>query len=130
MLSTLKLLLNILSAILVMFIVVTNIAFADAVKDAVNNPGSMSGQVIMMAVLFGAMYFLLIRPQSKKAKEHRELLSGLNNGDEVITSGGLLGKVKKVIDHFVVLAIADGVEVTVQKQAIAQMLPKGTIKSL
>ncbi len=128
MLNKIKLVLNVLSAALLMFIITTNIAYADAANAAMQ--GSMSGQIIMMAVLFGAMYFLLIRPQSKKTKEHRELLSGLNNGDEVITAGGLLGKVNKVIDHFVVLTIADGVEVAVQKQAIAQILPKGTLKSL
>jgi len=128
MLNKIKLVLNVLSAALLMFIITTNIAYADAANAAMQ--GSMSGQIIMMAVLFGAMYFLLIRPQSKKTKEHRELLSGLNNGDEVITAGGLLGKVNKVIDHFVVLTIADGVKVAVQKQAIAQILPKGTLKSL
>ena len=128
MLNKIKLMLNILSILVVTFIITTNIAFAE-VHDTVMQ-GGMSGQIIMMAVLFGAMYFLLIRPQSKKAKEHKELLSGLNNGDEVITAGGLLGKVNKVIDHFVVLTIADGVEVAIQKQAIAQILPKGTLKSL
>ena len=97
MLNKIKLVLNVLSAALLMFIITTNIAYADAANAAMQ--GSMSGQIIMMAVLFGAMYFLLIRPQSKKTKEHRELLSGLNNGDEVITAGGLLGKVNKVIDH-------------------------------
>lgn len=130
MLSKMKFILNLLSAALVMFIITTNLAYADTSKEAAIQSGSMSSQVIMMVVLFGAMYFLLIRPQNKKAKEHKDLILSLNNGDEVITVGGLLGKVIKVIDHFVVLAIADGVEVAVQKQAIAQILPKGTLKSL
>lgn len=126
MLNTIKLLLNILSAILLMFIIVTNIAYADVA----NQSGGMTGQVITMAVLFGGMYFLLIRPQSKKAKEHRDLLSALKDGDEVITTGGFLGKVNKIVDHFVVLSIANGVEVTIQKQAIAQMLPNGTLSKI
>ena len=130
MLSKMKFILNLLSAALVMFIITTNLAYADISKEAAIQSGSMSSQIIMMVVLFGAMYFLLIRPQNKKAKEHKNLILSLNNGDEVITVGGLLGKVIKVIDHFVVLAIADGVEVAVQKQAIAQILPKGTLKSL
>lgn len=130
MLSKMKFILNLLSAALVMFIITTNLAYADISKEAAIQSGSMSSQIIMMVVLFGAMYFLLIRPQNKKAKEHKDLILSLNNGDEVITVGGLLGKVIKVIDHFVVLAIADGVEVAVQKQAIAQILPKGTLKSL
>ncbi len=130
MLSKMKFILNLLSAALVMFIITTNLAYADISKEAAIQSGSMSSQIIMMVVLFGAMYFLLIRPQNKKAKEHKDLILSLNNGDEVITVGGLLGKVIKVIDHFVVLAIADGVEVAVQKQAISQILPKGTLKSL
>jgi preprotein translocase subunit YajC len=130
MLSKMKFILNLLSAALVMFIITTNLAYADISKEAAIQSCSMSSQIIMMVVLFGAMYFLLIRPQNKKAKEHKDLILSLNNGDEVITVGGLLGKVIKVIDHFVVLAIADGVEVAVQKQAISQILPKGTLKSL
>ncbi len=130
MLNKMKFMFNLLSAVLVMFIIMTNVVFADSVQNLVMQSGGMSGQVIMMAVLFGAMYFLLIRPQNKKAKEHKDLISGLNNGDEVITAGGMLGVVIKVIDRFVVLAIADGVEVKVQKQAVAQILPKGTVKSL
>lgn len=129
MLNKMKFILNLLSAALVMFIITTNLAYADLSKEVAQSD-NMLNQIIMMVVLFGAMYFLLIRPQNKKAKEHKDLILSLNNGDEVITVGGLLGKVIKVIDHFVVLAIADGVEVAVQKQAIAQILPKGTLKSL
>ncbi len=129
MLNKMKLLLNTLSAILFILIITTNKACAAASETWIQSSG-MSGQIIMMAVCFGAMYFLLIKPQSKKAKEHKELIYGLNNEDEVITSGGLLGRVSRVIDNFVILTIADGVEVVVQKQAVAQRLQKGTIKSL
>ncbi len=76
------------------------------------------------------MYFLIIRPQSKRAKEHRELMASLKTGDEVVTSGGLLGKINKISDNFVVLEIAKDVEITMQKASIAASLPKGTIKSV
>ena len=125
-----KITLNILSAILLMFIIGTNIVFADAGGAAGSQSGSIAGQMSMMALLFGAMYFVLIKPQNKKAKEHRDLLASISNGDEVITAGGMLGKVIKVMDSFVVLGVANGVEVVVQKQAIAQMLPKDTMKSI
>jgi preprotein translocase subunit YajC len=75
-------------------------------------------------------YFMLWRPQSKRAKEHRTLISGLSKGDEVVTSGGVVGKIVKIDDDFVVLAIAEGVEIMVQKPAIVTVLPKGTIKSV
>lgn len=91
---------------------------------------NMGGSMIMFAVLIAGMYFLMIRPQNKRAKEHRNLLASIAKDDEVVTTGGLLGKVTKVIDQFFVLTIADGVEVVVQKQAVALVLPKNTLKSL
>jgi len=72
----------------------------------------------------------LWRPQSKRAKEHKNLLGGLQKGSEVVTSGGLLGRVTKVTDEFIVMKVADGVELPVQKAAVAAELPKGTIKSI
>lgn len=80
-----------------------------------------------MVVIF---YFFLIRPQSKRAKEHRELVSALAKGDEVVTTGGILGKVNKVTDDYVVIEIATNMEIKVQKHAISATLPKGTIKSI
>jgi len=84
-------------------------------------------------IFFGGMilifYFILIRPQSKRAKEHREMVSGLAKGDEVVTSGGLLGKITEVGDQFITLEIADNVQVKVQKQAAANVLPKGSLKA-
>ena len=97
--------------------------------DSAKQPG-MSGQIIMIAVLLGGMYFLMIRPQSKRAKEHSNLLSGLVKGDEVVTTGGLVGKINKIVDQFLISIIAEGVEVTVQKQAVSFVLPKGTLKSI
>jgi preprotein translocase subunit YajC len=75
-------------------------------------------------------YFLLLRPQSKRAKEHRQLVSNLAKGDEVITSGGILGKITKITDDFISVSIAEGVEITLQRQAISTVVPKGTLKSL
>jgi preprotein translocase subunit YajC len=72
---------------------------------------------------------MLIRPQSKRAKEHQALISKLATGDEVVTTGGLLGKIAEVGDTFLTLEVADGVRVKVQKVQIAQLMPKGTLKS-
>ena len=77
----------------------------------------------------GVFYFLLIRPQQKKAREHQALVSKLAAGDEVVTSGGVLGKVTDVGDLFVTLDVADGVRIKVQKGQITQLMPKGTLKS-
>ncbi|MDD9889141.1 MAG: preprotein translocase subunit YajC [Gammaproteobacteria bacterium] len=85
-------------------------------------------------ILFGGMFFLfwliLWRPQSKRAKEHRELISGISKGDEVMTSGGLLGKVTKVQDDYIAIEVADGVELKLQKSSVAAALPKGTISQI
>jgi preprotein translocase subunit YajC len=86
--------------------------------------------LIFLVLLFVVFYFLLIRPQMKRAKEHRNMVSALAKGDEVVTNGGLLGRVTKVGDNFVTLEVADGMEVRVQKQALANLVPKGTIKTL
>lgn len=75
-------------------------------------------------------YFLIWRPQSKRAKEHRALVEGLAAGDEVMTTGGLLGKVTKVDEHYVALQVADNVVLKMQKSSVAAVLPKGTMKSI
>ena len=84
----------------------------------------------MLVILIAFMYFLIIRPQSKRAKEHRELITNLKKGDEVVTSGGLLGRINKISDNFISLEIADKVEITIQKSAIGASVPKGTMKSV
>lgn len=86
--------------------------------------------LIMIAAIFVLFYFMLIRPQNKKAKEHRELISRLKKGDEVITTGGMLAKVVTIDEQYVKVALAEGVEITLQKGAVATVLPKGTLKSL
>ena len=91
--------------------------------------GTMSS-MIMIGVIFVMMYFLMIRPQSKRAKEHKDLISNINKGDEVVIQGGLLGRVARDSGNFFIIQLSDGVEVPVQKQAVSQLLPKGTIKSI
>lgn len=90
------------------------------------NPWS---SVIFLLVLLGVFYFLMIRPQAKRAKEHRNLVTNLAVGDEVILSGGIIGKISKVEDSFLDIAIARNVNVKVQKSAVSTLLPKGTVKS-
>ena len=83
---------------------------------------------LFLVAMFVLMYFLLIRPQQKRAKDHKNLLKTLKKGDEVVTNGGVLGKINSVDESFVVLEIAEGVVVKVQKQGINQKMPKGSAK--
>jgi preprotein translocase subunit YajC len=90
--------------------------------------GGMS-QIVILVVFVGVFYFLLIRPQQKRMKEQQAMLSKLDKGDEVVTTGGILGRITEVNDTFVTLEIADGVRIKVQKAQITQLMPKGTLKS-
>ena len=83
-----------------------------------------------LIVIFVIFYFLLIRPQSKKAKEQKLMIEALAKGDEVVTNGGILGKIAKVGDNFIELEIANGMNIKVQRHAVALLMPKGTIKEL
>lgn len=86
---------------------------------------------IFIIVAFAVVFYLIVwRPQSKRAKEHRDLVSGLAKGDEIITNGGLVGRIVKVEEQFIVFEAADNVELKLQKSAVMQALPKGTIKSI
>ena len=87
-------------------------------------------QLLPMILMFVVLWFLMIRPQMKKAKEHKALIEALAKGDEVVTGGGLVGKITKVGENYVTLEVAEGTEVVVQKPAIGLVLPKGTLKSL
>jgi preprotein translocase subunit YajC len=88
------------------------------------------GQFLPIIVMFVALYFLMIRPQMKRQKEHKAMIEAVTRGDEVVTSGGMLGKVTKISDVYASLEVQDGTEIIVQKSAITTLLPKGTIKSL
>jgi preprotein translocase subunit YajC len=90
--------------------------------------GSGVSQILMLVMFVAIFYFMLIRPQQKRAKETRAMLEKLGPSDEVATSGGMLGRVIDISDNIVTLEIADGVRVKVQKAAVTQVLPKGTIK--
>lgn len=83
-----------------------------------------------LIVIFVLFFFMIIRPQMKQAKEQRNMIAALQKGDEVITSGGILGKITKVTDTFVSVEIAPNTEINVQKHAIQSALPKGTIKNI
>ena len=96
-------------------------------QDAAQPGGLMS--FLPLIIIFIIFYFLLIRPQMKRAKEHRKLVSELSNGDEVVTNGGILGRITNVGESFVTVELAENVQIRVQKQAIASVMPKGTIKS-
>ncbi len=83
-----------------------------------------------MVAIFVVFYFLLIRPQQKRAKEQKTMLGALQKGDEVVTAGGLVGKIAKLTEQYASLEVSPNVEITVQRQAVSQLLPKGTIKTL
>ena len=84
--------------------------------------------MLPLVLMFVVLYFVMIRPQMKRQKEHKAMLEALAKGDEVATSGGLLGKVSKLEEAFVRLEISSGVEVLVQRSAVVQVLPKGSVK--
>ncbi len=84
--------------------------------------------MLPLVLMFVVLYFVMIRPQMKKQKEHRAMIEALAKGDEVVTAGGLLGKVAKLGDSNLGLEIANGVEVQIQRSAVVQVLPKGSIK--
>ena len=96
---------------------------------AERHQGSFWSMLWLPLLIILVFYFLLIRPQSKRAKEHRRLLENLSIGDEVMTSGGIIAKVVRLKDNFVVIEVSKDVELTLQKSSIAQVLPKGTVGS-
>lgn len=90
---------------------------------------SQMSSVFFIVILFVVFYFMLIRPQQKRSKQHKTMIGALNSGDEVVTNGGILAKITAVGEHFVTVEIADGTSIKLQRQAVATVLPKGTIKS-
>jgi len=87
-------------------------------------------QFLPIILMFAVLYFLMVRPQMKKAKEHKALIEALGKGDEIVTQGGIAGRITKVGDDFIGVEIAEKVEIQIQKPAIALVLPKGTLKNL
>ena len=89
--------------------------------------GGGTEMLIMIGIFFAIMYFMIIRPQSKRQKEHKALMDSLSKGDEIVTNGGMMGKIKSVSDDVVRIELAESVVIKVQKHAIASVLPKGTL---
>ncbi len=89
--------------------------------------GSLTG-MLPLVLMFVVLYFIMIRPQMKRQKEHRAMIEAIAKGDEIVTSGGLLGRVSRLSEGYLHLEIASGVEVQIQRSAVAQVLPKGTVK--
>jgi len=104
-------------------------AFAEQAPAAAAAPPGFESMFFVLA-LFVVFYFMMIRPQMKRQKEHRKMISEIKAGDEVVVAGGIAGQVVRVTDQFLAVEIASGVEVKVQKQAVGQVLPKGTLKSI
>ncbi len=104
-------------------------AYADGAAPA-SQGGSPVQLVIMVGIFFAIMYFMIIRPQQKRSKEHAALLGGLSKGNEVVTSGGIIGKVLSIGENFVEIKVSEGNTMNVQKHAITSVMPKGTMKSL
>ena len=109
-----------------------NFLISDAMAEAAA-PATGQGEpgiagFIPLILIFVLFYFLLIRPQAKRAKEHKQMVSALSKDDEVVTNGGLLGRIVEVEESFITLEIAEGVIVKVQRHAVASLIPKGTFK--
>src|SRR5574340_825864 len=102
-------------------------AYAEAAAPA---QGAGFMDFLPLIVLIAIFYFFILRPQSKRAKEHKNMIEALQRGDEVVTAGGEVGRVSKVYEQYLGVELAENVEVTVQKSSIAALLPKGTIKAI
>src|SRR5262245_12711027 len=108
-----------------------NLLISDAMAQGAGqaaSPGGSFGFIGMMLLMFGLMYFMLIRPQQKKQKEHQAMLGKLAAGDEVVTNGGILGRIIEVGDQFLIIEIADNVRIKVQRFQVTTIVPKGTLK--
>ena len=103
-------------------------AFAQSAPAASSDPFGGLGSMLPLILMFVVLYFIMIRPQMKRQKEHKAMVDALAKGDEVVTSGGVLGKVSKIGDTFVGLEVAQGVEIQIQRSAVVQVMPKGTVK--
>ena len=107
-----------------------SLAHAQTAGAAADPTGGLMGNILPMVLMFVVLWFFMIRPQMRKAKEHKALIEALAKGDEVVTQGGIVGKITKVGESYVTVEIAEGTDVVVQKPAIGIVLPKGTLKSL
>jgi preprotein translocase subunit YajC len=97
-------------------------------QSAGGDPGFMG--LLPIILMFVLLYFLMIRPQMKRAKDHKQMVEALQKGDEVVTAGGVVGRISRLSDGYVILEIAPSTEISVQRTAVQTLLPKGTIKSI
>ena len=104
-------------------------AFAQTAPAAGGDLASSLTGMLPLILMFVVLYFVMIRPQMKRQKEHKAMIEALAKGDEVATAGGLLGRITRVGDHALGLQVADGVEVEIQRSAVVQVSPKGSLKS-
>ncbi len=102
-------------------------AYAQAAPGA---GGSIIPTLIMVGLFFVFMYFMIIRPQMKRQKEHKRLIESLDKGSEIVTSGGVAGRITQVGENFLIVEVSEGVEIRVQKTAVSSVVPKGTLESL
>jgi preprotein translocase subunit YajC len=109
-----------------MDIIIPN-AWAQAAPSGGGDGGLIN--LLMLVVLFVVFYFLLIRPQTKRVKEHKQMVESLEKGDEIVTNGGLLGRITQMGDNFIMLEVATNTEIKVQRQSVAAVMPKGTMKN-
>jgi preprotein translocase subunit YajC len=119
-----------LESVLNFFITSAQADTAVAAAPAAGAQGSNMTLLMMLGVFVFFLYFTVWRPQNKRAKEQKDLLNSLAKGDEVLTIGGIVGKIAKMTDTYVVLSVSDSVEMTILKSSIANALPKGTLKSI
>lgn len=110
--------------------VISNAHAQSAVPQAAGPQGGGYSFMILIAVSLAFMYFFMLRPQNKRVKEQQNLLASLAKGDEVVTSGGVLGRITKINGQYLTLAIANNVDINIQKSAIVSVMPKGTLKTL
>ena len=104
-------------------------AYAQTAPAAGGDFGASLTSMLPLVLMFVVLYFIMIQPQMKRQKEHRAMLAALAKGDEIATTGGLLGRITRLGDHSLTLQVAEGVEVEVQRSAVLQVLPKGSLKS-
>lgn len=109
---------------------ILNLLIPTASAQATGAAGGEMGllNILFPIILIGAFYFLLIRPQTKRAKEHKQMVDALKKGDEVVSGGGMLGRIIEVGENFVQVELADNIQIRIQKQAISSLMPKGTYK--
>ncbi|HPF57972.1 MAG TPA: preprotein translocase subunit YajC [Candidatus Competibacteraceae bacterium] len=109
---------------------ILNLLIPTASAQATGAAGGEMGllNILFPIILIGAFYFLLIRPQTKRAKEHKQMVDALKKGDEIVSGGGMLGRIIEVGENFVQVELADNIQIKIQKQAISSLMPKGTYK--